>query len=421
MRLGRWLILLLLAVSPAHGTALKIFALGDSLTEEYTDEATLAGIGGNIHNWPELIRSYRSTEANLGTYKASSYLDWRTKGASANFAFPGFTTSDWLGIVNTTARSGYDYKTRKAMLTELATSNVAVILLGANDLSDVYGSVFNNTEAPDALSSIVTRLAALHDFLRAQRPTIPIVICTVADIGATPSKAASYLDPAKRITTRAKVAGLNQSIISMAQGRGATVARIDHLTDRAYDEIPFNLNGTNFILEGASNNPAGHVFSQDNFHPATVGQMLITNEILSACMTATSHALTLFQNREILTLLGFNPDAPYNTWKAGYPGLGAPTIDDDGDGIPNLVEYVLGTSPKLRNSPWQFTSANGTLRFSTSSPALNYAGLTVMESTNLTTWSAVPSNRITVSGNTWTVAPSGSGKGFYRLKAETKP
>ncbi|BCU78317.1 GDSL-type esterase/lipase family protein [Luteolibacter sp. LG18] len=422
MRPVRWLIPLLLVTAPVQA-AVKIFAIGDSLTEEYTDEATIAGIGTNIHNWTELIRTYRSTQANLGTFKTSSYLDWRTKGASANFAFPGFTTTDWLRIINTTSTTSYDGKTRKAMLTELATSNVAVIFLGANDLSDVYGSVFNNTESATALSDIVTRLATIHDFIRTNKAAIPIVICTVADIGATPSKAATYSDPAKRLTTRAKIAAFNQSIITMTQGKGATVARIDRLTDRAYDEIPFNLNGTVFTLAGASGNPAGRVFSQDNFHPATVGQFLILNEVLAACTTATGQPLSSFPNREILTDLGFNPDAPYNTWQATYPGLGAATADDDKDGLPNLVEYTLGTSPQSRSNPWTFTlPANGTMKFTPSATGLRYASLTVMESANLSTWTAVPGNRITIAGDgSRTVSPSGSGKGFYRLKSEVKP
>ncbi|MGC4015852.1 MAG: SGNH/GDSL hydrolase family protein [Luteolibacter sp.] len=425
MRIVRWLSVLLLASAPVQQVhaAVKIFAIGDSLTEEYTDEATLASIGTNIHNWTELIRSNRSTEANLGTYNANNYLDWRTKGASANFAFPGFTTSSWLGIINTTATTGYDGRTKTAMVSELTTSNVAVIFLGANDLSGVYSSVFNNTESPTALSDIVSRIATIHDWVRSKNATIPIVICTVADIGATPDRAATYNDPAKRITTRAKVAAFNQSIITMAQGKGATVARIDRLTDRAYDEIPFNLNGTVFTLAGASGNPAGRVFSQDNFHPATVGQFLILNEVLAACKTATGQTLTVFPNREILTVLGFDPDAPYNTWKAAYSGLGAPTADDDKDGIPNLVEYALGTSPQARTSPWTFTQPmNGTVKFPTSTINQRYASLTVMESVNLTSWTAVPGNRIAIAGDgTWTISPAVGAKGFYRLKAEVKP
>ena len=158
-------------------------------------------------------------------------------------------------MINTTATIGTDFKTRKAMLTELATSNVAVIFLGANDFNDNYAAVFNNTEAPDFLSGILTRLAAIHDYLRAKKPAIPIVICTVADIGATPRNTASYPDPVKRLSTRAKIAAFNQSLMTMAQGRGAAVARIDHLTDRAYDEVPFNLNGTVFHAGGRDGEP----------------------------------------------------------------------------------------------------------------------------------------------------------------------
>ena len=99
-----------------------------------------------------------------------------------------------------------------------------------------------------------------------------------------------------------------------------------------------------------------------------MGQVLIANEILTACAAAAAHPLTVFPNREALTLLGYAPDAPYDAWKAGYAGLGATNADDDRDGVPNLVEYTLGTSPKVLGSPFQFTG--GTLRFATSAVGL---------------------------------------------------
>ena len=44
MRLGRCLIVLLLAAAaPVRGAAIKVLAIGDSLTEEYASETYLSG------------------------------------------------------------------------------------------------------------------------------------------------------------------------------------------------------------------------------------------------------------------------------------------------------------------------------------------------------------------------------------------
>jgi IPT/TIG domain len=43
----------------------------------------------------------------------------------------------------------------------------------------------------------------------------------------------------------------------------------------------------------------------------------------------------------------------YDTWAAAYPGIGAATVDGDGDGQSNYLEYALGTIPNDRSSVQQ--------------------------------------------------------------------
>lgn len=433
----RGLAFALLAVV-ARAAPLRILAIGDSMSEEYAFEVPFSApdsnpTNANVRNWPELLRIHRATEATLGTYESSAagYSDLRNAGHRLNFGVPGFTTSNWITLLNTTSRfpipneplGVFYYDTRNALQDELPLAEVVVILLGANDLKQDYNDIFNGTEAAGYYNGIVNRLSAIHQFVRTRRPAVPIVLCTIPDVGATPDISATYNDPVKRAAARVKIAALNQSIINLAATNGAAVARLDHLTDRVFNETPFQLNGTVFTAAGAPENPPDRLFCKDNFHPATVSQALIANEILAACTAATARPLALFGNREILQLvLGLDPDAPYKTWAAAWSAPVAPQSDDDGDGVPNLVEFTLGTSPRQNGFPWTFSvPADGTVSVTPSPEALRYASLTVLESGDLVTWQPVPSARITTNaGGAWSIAPSGADRGFYRLRADVR-
>jgi lysophospholipase L1-like esterase len=424
-RIVSWLIYLAALALPTQAVPLRILTIGDSLTEEYTFEALV--FSANSKNWVELMAQHHPTELTFGTYKSSyfGYADLRNAGYRLNYGIPGNTTVDWVRIIGTSGKLGTDAKTRSNLETDLGQCDVAVIFLGGNDLKDRYDEVFNNTEPAGYLDAIVSNLARIHDWVRAKKPALKIVIATSPDIGATLNVSSTYNDPARQARTRRKIAAMNDAIRTMAVTKGAKIASVDKLTDLIFDLVPFHLNGTPLIATSTSStNASNYVFCKDGFHPNTAGQALIANEIMLAITQATGRNLTTFPNREILTaILGLNADAPYTTWQASYPGLSGIAADDDLDGIPNLVEYTLGTSPQQRSQPLTILqSPVGALRFTPSTTGLRYAALTILESENLTTWQAVPDNRITVAPNgTWTIQPSGSTRGFYKLKAEVRP
>lgn len=422
----------------ADSAPLRILAIGDSLTEEYAYELTFSApasspTNANVRNWPELLRIFRPEEATLGPLETTggSYLDLRNAGHEWNFAIPGTTTRNWNILLTTKTPfpfpsgeplgAGY-YLTRENLVKKLPVAEVVVIALGANDLKQDYDEIYAGTEPPTFFADLTARLSFVVEWVQAARPGVPVVLATVPDVGATPDIAATYNQPPLRAAARAKIAAFNEGVAAMAIARGAKVARLDRLTDRVFDEVPFQLNGTVFTLAGAPENPPDRVFCRDNFHASTVSQALITNEILSACTAATGRATTPFTNREIITLLGLNPHGPYQAWTAAHPGVGAPSADDDKDGIPNLVEFTLGSPPAGASAPLRFPGHDGTLRFPTSAAALQYADLHVMESPTLANWTEVPAARITVNAEgVWTIAPASTEKNFYRLTAKTKP
>ena len=421
------------AFSTLHAAPLRVLAIGDSMTEEYAFELPFSApdsnpANPNTDNWPDILTNYRATWLSLGSYRSAllSWLDLRDGGYQYNYGVPGFTTTDWVGVCQATFLDTFSsdpiivlrYPTQVGLINNLAKVDAVVIFLGGNDLKSNYTGIYSDPQPPALLAQVVTNLASIHDFVRSHT-SLPIIIATVPDIGATPDVSGKYTDPTLRLQARSRIAAMNAALIAMATARGASVARIDTLTDRIFDHVPFQLNGTVFIYPPNPDNSPRPMFCKDGFHPATMAQTLIADIFVGALNCATASAIPRFANREILgPVLGLNPDQPYLDWAAG---AGDFLANPDGDGLPDLTEYVLGTSPTHANSPFVF-AVGGRMRFTPSLTAQNFAALVVEESSDLGTWLPVPTARITVAADgAWEIAPTGGGRDFYRLAVTPRP
>jgi lysophospholipase L1-like esterase len=412
------------------------------MTEEYAFELTFSApdsdeTNANVRNWPELLRLFRPTEATLGPYESTggAYLDLRNAGHEWNFGIPGTNTRNWVNLLS--GNPGNDplgpfYSITKSELEDqIWLAQVVVILVGSNDLKQDYNDIFNDTEPANYFDALLDRLNFIYAWVNNSRGSTarpPIIVCTLPDVGATPQISSIYNIPAKQVSTRAKIAAFNQSILTWAAGKTINppvVARIDLLTDRLFDEQPFQLNGTIFTLPGHPENPPTRVFCKDGFHIATMAQALVANEIMAAINTRLGTNLTPFANREILqNMLGLNPDQPYLTWisEAGLPGSPM-DADPDRDGLPNVAEYALGTPPGSFSRPFTGSFAPGhSFSWHPDPIGLRFVSLVPEESINLTTWTPVPPARTNTAGDgTVSVTPAAGLKGFVRLQANPKP
>jgi lysophospholipase L1-like esterase len=424
--------LLWLAGNIGATAQLRVLAIGDSLTEEYAFEVPFSApdsdpLDANTRNWVEILAEHRPAQFSMGSYAGilGSYPDLRNGGFKFNYGVPSLTAAKWVRVVQSSLFQEPEFYSTKLALTRHLENevDVALIVLGGNDLKTDYSGIFNDPEPPNLLAETVANLEILHDFVRSRNPGLPIVIATAPDIGATPEVAAKYTDPDLRARARARIAAMNASIIALATTKSATVMRVDTLTDRIFDENPLHLNGTRFSLVPHPENPPTHMFCKDGFHPATPGQALMAGLAVQAINQACgSNLITPLGNREILgNVLGLNPDQPYLDWAAAAGVTGNMQDDSDGDGLPNLAEFLLGSHPGVANSPLHWL-ADQTLAFKPDPHALRFAALRVADSDKLAAdWQAVPPARIThAPDGGWRIAPLGPRR-FYRLAAEPRP
>lgn len=434
-------ILALACAARVAAAPLQVLAIGDSMTEEYAYELTFSApdsnsTNANVRSWPELLRIHRPTEVSLGPFEPTggAYVDLRNAGHEWNFGIPGMTSLNWFKLLADSPQGeplGFGYAiTKDALQDEIFLTPAVVIMLGSNDLKQEYNDIFNNTEDPAFFNQIRNRLNAIHDWVRANRGAHPpkIIVCTVPDVGATPQISGTYNIPEKQASTRAKIAAFNQSIIAWAAAEPVppTIARLDKLTDRVFDQQPFQINGTVFTLAGSNENPPTQVFCKDGFHASTVAQAYIANEIIGALNTAMGTEIPEFSDREILrNLLGLNPDKPYLDWIAAA-GLSGSDMeaDPDHDGLANLLEYLLGTAPGSYSQPFSGAFApKRSLSWLPDPVGLRFGELVPEESSDLVSWTPVPAERITTAADGRVSVTTGSltGQGFLRLRGVVRP
>ncbi|MEP3214520.1 MAG: SGNH/GDSL hydrolase family protein, partial [Luteolibacter sp.] len=376
----------LLLLCPAYSAPFKLLAIGDSQTEEYRFETPFSApdsdpFVANTKNWVELLEQHRPLDFSMGNYEPSlgNYADYRNAGYEYNYGVPGFKAEKWVDVLFNPG-TFFEYNTRYELRGDLSAVDAVLIFIGGNDLS-----LANDDAKNDEIRVFIGRI---HDYVRNNAPAnLPIIVATVPDIGATPKEKIS--DPTLAAAARARVATLNANIIADLGSRANTyIARIDHITDRIFDQVPFQINGTHFINSFNPENPPLYLFCKEQFHPTTAPQALIANEILAAINSFATTPIAPFANREILTLLpGIDPDQPLIDYIAAAP--------DDGDGLPDLLEYLLGKSPTTPDAAFTF-APDGSATYTPNSAALDYASLTALESDKLDgTWQQVPLNRLT--------------------------
>ncbi|MDB6134667.1 MAG: phospholipase/lecithinase/hemolysin [Verrucomicrobiales bacterium] len=398
------------ATLPSAVTAAPVLVIGDSLSKEYQitfPGVPIAGVPGidpdhpSARNWVEILSARRNAQFALGEYRDSVFAAWkdlRLLGHEYNWAVPGararqirdlllgqnldeITNDSGFTQLTTLAAEWQQTGARITAQLQAGTAAGVVILIGGNDLRSgstdpaaavngtpiTYGTIYSGdgTGAGDPqplMNSLKDSVQAIANFVRAGNATIPLAICAVPHIGATPDVTRQFpTDAARtgRITTALDALNAELKTWTESTAKGVWVDS-SYILTRGLISAPLNIGGVTFRSEadplGPADSAAAHnryLFAQDGFHPTTALQALVArgvSDALKAAYPAVYGTVEPLGTREILAdVCGIPASMGFTEFlaSASVPAGSQGALDDpDQDGLPNIMEFALaGLSP----------------------------------------------------------------------------
>ena len=292
----RWVAVLIVAfgagINRSDANLVRIGALGDSLTDEYSQSGYSPG-----RNWVDILNATRQSEFDFGSF--GSRPEPRRSGYEHVWARAGATSTDLV-------------RDQLPGLTEQMLDYVFVSV-GPNDFSPfgpVYGTIYNGGNAEPAIERIVSNIVTTLDALLgpAENPSeTKVVLGNVIDFGVTPylRHGSQFPDTEKRGTVTAAVAKANEAISELAAARNIPVVDMFGLGTLIPSPSSLEVGGVS-IIDNASNQPTSRTLS-DAIHPGTIWQGLLANSVIEAANRGYGASFSAMSEQELLAVAGI-PD-----------------------------------------------------------------------------------------------------------------
>lgn len=413
MRLWICFFLLLFASARAE----QCLVIGDSLTKEY--EAEFPGLfpanpaAWQARNWIEILHQHRTDWFDTGVFDV--WADIRATGHAHNWAVPGATTSELKSMFTSFFNQWWVNSLKNHIRYDVER---VVIFAGGNDADSYYANLYNGVVGPEVTNTTLGNLQWLAGWVRGLKPSIPIVLVSVPHVGCTPKVQQGYpTHPVNTARVTAAMDSLNASLASWAQTQGIGFVPGVYAMTKALITDPFRINGIEFYRVADADARPRYVFSGDGFHPSTCAHTKIAQMVVQTFNTTfpASPILPLDDDYLSTTVLGLDPNLPFNEWMTSQGLSGSFTGDSNGNGVPNLIEFALD-QPAMPLPVMQSGALSLTYRPRT--VFTEWGRLKVQSSTNLTDWTDVPEYQITTNPDgTRTVSTAVAEKAFLRFQA----
>ena len=213
-------------ICASDAVAVNVVAIGDSLTAEYdvipeipgfdnlpTDYAKVTVPAWEAMSWVEIAGKLRGRYFNFGGWKSLSnpWLVPRLSGYEYNWAVPGIDAAQYEDFVSSSIFSNSLFYAARQPLEEQLSEKAqrVVIWLGGNDFRANYGPLYDGQPNSSFVNGLIDDLEKIIDFVKEQNADAQIVVGSVPDLSATPTKKAAHPDPAKRARVTAVTEAVN--------------------------------------------------------------------------------------------------------------------------------------------------------------------------------------------------------------------
>lgn len=398
----------------------QCLVIGDSLTKEYQAEFPVLfpnnPASWQARNWIEILHQHRTGWFDIGTW--SYYPDPRLTGHRFNWAFPGATTTDIRSKLSNISSFLWTKTLKDQLRTDVQR---VVIFAGGNDADSYYADLYNGTVDASVTNTTLGNLQWILNYVRTANATVPIVLVSVPHVGCSPKIQQGYpTDPVKTARVTAAMDALNASLAAYAQSQNIGFVPGVYDFTKALITQPLRIKGIEFYSVADADSRTRYTFSGDGFHPNTCAHTKIAQMVVDAFNAKyPATAITpLSDDYLISTILGLDPNIPFNEWLASQGGSGTLNDDSDHDGIPNVIEFALD-QPSMPQPVFQAGAL--TMTYRPRAVFTEWGTIQAQSSPDLTHWTDIPAAQTTTNPDgTITVDAGLVGRGFVRLKVQPK-
>ncbi|MFM9958076.1 MAG: GDSL-type esterase/lipase family protein [Phycisphaerales bacterium] len=292
--LNHRLINLVLVLVALHVAAVSAFAqvrmlgtVGDSLTDEYTEETY-----NYARNWTMQLVTQRALDMGPTASQASGGQPGATWGEPRRI---GYWTNWARSGADSAAAIGTGQHTGVAAQVGLGGVTHVVIAVGANDFNPQTGVYFNiywGLWSQATIDNYVNaRAANITTIVQTIRTTgAGIVLCNAVDFGLVPASRGVFTNASRRGRVASAVAQLNTRIEAIARDNHALLVDLNNFTTQIIGThtslrqfIPIgNVSIQLFNRDTATNTNALAGFVDDGAHPHTTLQGAFSNLMMTA-------------------------------------------------------------------------------------------------------------------------------------------